>query len=546
MSTPSRIRQTPLWRISDQVTVKRRSSSISFLLGSFTVLSHSVFVSSWQFQAVNCHLSPHRFSRQYHSRADSTSNEQPAPSIYQLSNSSLQESIKAAYDVQETDGILQLAQSDKQILLNTRPDELIQASIAATQGCPRSRAAAAGVINAWIGACCLLGEAKVASGEKGAEIAESLWMALQEQTLEDQSYITPDIVTYCLTYHAVHLFKPSLARSILEEGLKSSKRKSGSKRRKALAAARRRGSTNRSVDTKQLEKSLQEVLEDDSLRVLRETDDYIVISKPSGVTCYHTSTTTAGKISNNRNKSTNGSSNESENTKQRDISMEDALLHCHVSLSTLNPDCQGLVHRLDRCTSGCMIWSKTDEMHANLVAAFFLRQVKKRYTALVSPAPIKLEPDNPIIKIDSKVQGHVAQSRVTLLESYGDVAAAVLVEPLTGRRHQVRVHCSDGLNSPVVLDPIYGRQDTATIVLSFIPKNLAQQVLNNDFSSGEENSKKKKIRRKQAVTVQTAPQDQRFFLHSSSLSIPSIDISVEAPLPLWWNETIEQLKAIAN
>ena len=62
-----------------------------------------------------------------------------------------------------------------------------------------------------------------------------------------------------------------------------------------------------------------------------------------------------------------------------DMSLVDALLHCNVVLSTLNPESQGLVHRLDRGTSGCILLAKTDEMHARAVAEFYCRNAKKTY-----------------------------------------------------------------------------------------------------------------------------------------------------------------------
>jgi len=66
-----------------------------------------------------------------------------------------------------------------------------------------------------------------------------------------------------------------------------------------------------------------------------------------------------------------------------DISLVDALLDIPISLSTLNPIAQGMVHRLDWGTSGTIVLAKTDEAHLRLVASFFLRRVEKKYLALV-------------------------------------------------------------------------------------------------------------------------------------------------------------------
>lgn len=450
----------------------------------------------------------------------------PSPeSTDAASSSSLVDKIQEAYTSQETDGILALVQADSSILFDTSPKDLIRSSVEATQ----SRAAAAGVINAWMGACSLLQEADESLIEQAAGVAKSLWARILEEMEQDGDddgsiAIVPDIVTYCLAYHAIHPIDPLLAQSILEIGLQVSKKQAGSKRRKALAAVRRRGNSDTSVDVLQLEASLQDILEDYSVRVLHDTDEYIVISKPSGVACYHSTTTTAGKISNKKRKTdSDQSSSSSKKSRQRDVSLEDALLHFHVPLSTLNPDGQGLVHRLDRGTSGCMIWSKSDEMHARLVTAFFLRQVKKQYTALVTPKPTCFEPssESPTMKVNSPVQGHAARSQVTLVETFGDTAALVQIEPSTGRRHQVRVHCAEGLNTPVLLDPLYSRNVVGDLSpdVSFLPPDLTNQVMRSKASnknSGNNNEDKaKKSRRKHNSLSQSAPQDQRFFLHAS-------------------------------
>ena len=463
------------------------------------------------------------------------------------------EHIRDAYRERETDGILALAQRDPAVLLETPAEELIQSSIEAAQnnirgGKKSSRAAAASIINAWIGACSLLlllEQVKQQDNHSNdlmlaSNVAKALWVGLEEQK-DDDTKIFPDLVTYSLAYHAIHPADPLYAQSILEKGLQVSKKQAGSKRRKALAAVRRR--VNSDTTVVQLEESLQDVLEDDSIRVLQDADEFIILSKPSGVTCYHSMTTTKGKISNKkRTKSSD------DNRRTRDISMEDALLHCQVPLSTLNADCQGLVHRLDRGTSGCMIWSKTNEMHATLVTAFFLRHVQKQYTALVTPAPAhkeSSESEHASVLIESTVQGHAARSRVTMLESFGTTAALVQVETSTGRRHQVRVHCAEGLDTPVLLDPLYSKKDDKRSSLSFLPQDLlASQIAPDAASTNGKKSSSKKTRRKQNSPLSSTPQDQRFFLHASSLAIPNFDIDVQAPLPLWWEETLGNLKGL--
>ena len=76
-----------------------------------------------------------------------------------------------------------------------------------------------------------------------------------------------------------------------------------------------------------------------------------------------------------------------------DISLEDALVDIGISLSTLNHEALGIVHRLDRGTSGCIVLAKNDAMHVRLVSYFFCRQIRKSYRALVSYEPVSDEVD---------------------------------------------------------------------------------------------------------------------------------------------------------
>ena len=246
------------------------------------------------------------------------------------------------------------------------------------------------------------------------------------------------------------------------------------------------------------------------------------------------------------------------------------MLYCNIPLSTLNSECQGLVHRLDRGTSGCMIWAKTDEMHACLLTEFFLRQALKEYTTLVAPAPPTetLSTEKPTIDIVSPVQGRPARSQVSLLEQFKcgkdseneiaectlvSSAALLLVKPSTGRRHQVRVHCAEVLKAPVLLDPLYtfNSDSRRQPSFSFLPSEFASQweQATSSSSSSKAKDKRSKTNQKpknglvrQSSPTSNLPQSQRIFLHASSLSIPRLKLHVQSPLPSWWNETIETLK----
>lgn len=141
----------------------------------------------------------------------------------------------------------------------------------------------------------------------------------------------------------------------------------------------------------------------------------------------------------------------------------------------------GIVHRLDRDTSGIILIAKTDEAHSKLAKQFELRTVKKTYWAIVSPAP-----DHDRGVIDKPIGTHpyqrekmairenhkssrTASSFFEIMERFGEntkgeknsdtnkntKAALVLVQPKTGRTHQIRVHLAH-LGSPVLCDRLYG------------------------------------------------------------------------------------------
>ena len=368
--------------------------------------------------------------------------------------------IRDAYESGETDGILELANATTS-LRDYSPQEILESSVEAANNNKRW---AAGMINAWIGACF--------DRDDGAELAQELLQAYDDVADEIEMY--PDIVTLSLVYSifcqedAYH----EVAQSVLERAQRMSKKIGGSKRRKELAAARRRGPAVRAKD---IERKLQ-ILYGPEFQVLQETDDFVVLSKPSGVVCYHKHKTSVGKAY---------AGTRGRNDKKVDVSLVDALLQQNVSLSTLNAEGRGLVHRIDRGTSGCIVLAKTDDMHAKLLSLLFLRRAKKGYTAIVStPTHATMEPEG---EIAIPVDGRPAKSLYSVLERYENGTAKLWIETLTGRKHQVRVHCAKGLCAPILLDPIYA-------------------------DSTEED----------AV-------DGRFLLHASSLCIPDYEINVQAP-----------------
>ena len=126
-----------------------------------------------------------------------------------------------------------------------------------------------------------------------------------------------------------------------------------------------------------------------------------------------------------------------------------------------------VIHRLDQETSGLVMFAKDKVTHKALQQQFERHEIHKQYIALldgnvpqdegVIDLPIRPDVDDrPRQRVDH-VYGKPAVTRYRVLERSGN-RMRVLLEPLTGRTHQLRVHCShpQGLNCPIVGDRLYG------------------------------------------------------------------------------------------
>jgi len=127
----------------------------------------------------------------------------------------------------------------------------------------------------------------------------------------------------------------------------------------------------------------------------------------------------------------------------------------------------GIVHRLDKETSGVLIAAKNPAAHEMLAAQFRDRKVRKRYLAIVSghrlPDRGKIEtriardPRQRKLFCASRSRGRAAVTSYAVLRRWGDYALVALA-PRTGRTHQLRVHMKY-LGSPILGDPLYGKKD---------------------------------------------------------------------------------------
>ncbi len=147
------------------------------------------------------------------------------------------------------------------------------------------------------------------------------------------------------------------------------------------------------------------------------------------------------------------------------------LHHCKDELSGIGGVMRpGIVHRLDKETSGLMVVAKTDQAHSGLAAQLEDRSLSRIYTALVVgvPVPMKGHVDMPIgrdprnrLKMSIKGKnGKPAKTHYHIQKTYGDQFSLVKCTLESGRTHQIRVHMQ-AIKHPLVGDPLYGPQDTA-------------------------------------------------------------------------------------
>lgn len=144
-----------------------------------------------------------------------------------------------------------------------------------------------------------------------------------------------------------------------------------------------------------------------------------------------------------------------------------------------------LAHRLDRDTAGCLVLGRHRKALEKLGLLFKQRKIAKTYWAVVENGPEAGEGliDLPLGRLDAgrgwwmKVDsaGQPAQTRWRVMARSGSRAAMAL-EPLTGRTHQLRVHCA-AQGWPILGDPIYG--DRGAVPLQLLARGLVVPLYRN-------------------------------------------------------------------
>lgn len=287
----------------------------------------------------------------------------------------------------------------------------------------------------------------------------------------------------------VHEQLPQFSRARIQEWIKAGRVIVNGERQRPSHPVRQ----GDAIDVEPAEPApLRAVPEPISLSVLYEDADVVAIDKPAGMVVHAGAGVHTGTLVN-------------------------ALLGHYTALSTVGGALRpGIVHRLDRYTSGVLLVAKNDAAHHALAAQFSARKVEKIYLALVH-GPVKSESgsiDRPIAR------DPVRRTRMTVRKQKGRTAwteyrvlrrfpAFTLLEARigTGRTHQIRVHLSS-IGHPVAGDSLYGAP----------------------------------------AKVQGMPPLGRYFLHARRIRFrqPSTgeEIIVESPLPPELTEWLQKLRGI--
>ncbi len=201
--------------------------------------------------------------------------------------------------------------------------------------------------------------------------------------------------------------------------------------------------------------------EDLDIEVIHEDSSIIVVNKPAGMVVHPGAGVRKGTLVN-------------------------ALLYKCKDLSGIGGKIRpGIVHRLDKDTSGVIVAAKNDQAHNSLVNQFKSRTVKKRYLAIVQGV-IKEDSGSffsqigrdPVNRVKMSSKSRVGRESHTLWNVLKRFKSSTLVEaePKTGRTHQIRVHFSEN-GFPILADKVYGHKKQRDVTLAKAEKEIGRQAL---------------------------------------------------------------------
>jgi 23S rRNA pseudouridine1911/1915/1917 synthase len=199
------------------------------------------------------------------------------------------------------------------------------------------------------------------------------------------------------------------------------------------------------------------VPQDIPIDIRYEDDDLVIVNKPAGLTVHPAPGNPDGTLVNG------------------------LMHHFDGKLSSGSHSFRpGIVHRLDKETSGLLIVAKTDVAHVKLTEMFQNRQIDKYYKAIVCGVPQDAEftIEQPIdrSKTDRKKMAVLSSGRDAIthcsIQRYFDFFSLLNIKLETGRTHQIRVHCAF-INNPILGDETY---NSPKRTLTFVPHNMQKKV----------------------------------------------------------------------
>ena len=217
-----------------------------------------------------------------------------------------------------------------------------------------------------------------------------------------------------------------------------------------------------------LKQETKHLAENIDLNIIFEDEDLIVINKPPNLVMHPAPGNESGTLVN-------------------------ALMHyTNNQLSNLDDNSRpGIVHRLDKDTSGILVVAKSNNVHINLAEQFKEHTISRRYKAIVWGTPDNQSIEGYIernrknrkkMSLNNKGFGKYSKTDIKLEKTFG-IASLVDCHLHTGRTHQIRLHLTSK-NSPIIGDKIYGKskinqfgKDKNTFNKFMILKNFERQAL---------------------------------------------------------------------
>ena len=208
--------------------------------------------------------------------------------------------------------------------------------------------------------------------------------------------------------------------------------------------------------------------EDITLDIIYEDDELLIINKQSGIVSHPAPGNEKGTL------------------------VQALIHHAKNKLSNINGNNRpGIVHRLDKNTSGVMVIAKNNFTHINLADQFKLHSITRRYQAIVWGVPSNQTVQGYIqrhsinrkkMSLNNKGEGKYSKTDIKLIQSFQN-ASLIECTLHTGRTHQIRLHLTS-INSPIIGDGIYGKskvnqfgKDKENFNKFLILKNFSRQAL---------------------------------------------------------------------